>query len=136
MALGDPAGFPDAARAAFEDGPEVVFDTTGQWLEPAVHALGRFGRLAVIAAPPGDHARLPVLALYRKGGSVVGINSLLYDTRACAKMLARLGAAFDDASLPAPAAPAVVPLERGLEAYREVNGGRSDKIVFTMGAPG
>jgi hypothetical protein len=49
-------------------------------------------------------------------------------------MLARLGTAFDEGSLPPPPAPVEVPLAAALGSYREVDGGRSDKIVFTTGA--
>jgi len=91
----------------------------------------------VIAAPPDGHVRVPVLALYRKGGVIIGINSLLHDTRGSAPILARLAAAFDAGHLPPPAAPTEVPLAEGVHAYAEVNAGRSRKVVFTMdrGAP-
>ena len=41
--------------------------------------------------------------------------------------------AFDAGALPPPEAPAPVPLTAGVQAYRDVNEGRSDKIVLTMG---
>ncbi|MGC3339377.1 zinc-binding alcohol dehydrogenase family protein, partial [Pseudomonas aeruginosa] len=47
-------------------------------LEPAVPAQAAFRRLAIIAPPADGHVRLPAMKLYRRGGSVVGINSLLY----------------------------------------------------------
>jgi NADPH:quinone reductase-like Zn-dependent oxidoreductase len=138
-----PTGLGEAVRAHFGDdaagpaptrsnpGADVIFDTTGQWLEPSVHALARHGQIAVIAPPPGDHANLPVLALYRKGSSIVGVNSLLHDSRACATMLARLTQAFDAGRLPPPAAPTEVSLDSAVVAYREVDAGRTDKVVFT-----
>ena len=132
IALGAPEALAEAVAEHFAEGADVVFDTTGAWLEPSVAALAHFGRIAVIAAPPDGYARLPVVALYRKGGSVVGINSLLHDSRACAAMLSRLAVAFDAGQLPAPAAPAEVPLTRAVEVYREASEGRrSDKVVFT-----
>ena len=70
----------------FKGGADVIFDTTGFWLPAAVPALAPFGRIAIIAAPADGHVQLPALALYRKGGSVVGINSLLYDCATCATM--------------------------------------------------
>lgn len=133
ITLADPAHFGDAVHAQFPEGADVVFDTTGAWLEAAVYGLAPFGRVAVIAAPPGDHARVPVLALYRKGGSIVGINSLLYDARACAKMLARLGAAFDAGDLPPPEGPNEIPFASAVEAYHHAHQGPLDKVVFTMG---
>jgi NADPH:quinone reductase-like Zn-dependent oxidoreductase len=134
ITLADPAHFGDAVHAQFPEGADVVFDTTGAWLESAVYGLAPFGRIAVIAAPPGDHVRVPVLALYRKGGCIVGINSLLYDTRACAKMLAHLGTAFDAGDLPPPEAPDEVPFASAVDTYHRANRGPLEKVVFTMGA--
>src|SRR5690606_20183886 len=88
--------------AIYKGGADVIFDTTGFWLPGAVSALAPFGRIAIIAAPVDGHVQLPALALYRKGGSVVGINSLLYDCQACAKMLDQFGRFFDEGSLPLP----------------------------------
>jgi NADPH2:quinone reductase len=130
--LGEPHALDASLRGHFAHGADVIFDTTGAWLEAAVAALAKFGRIAVIAAPADGHVRVPTLDLYRKGGSIVGVNSLLYDARACAPMLERLGAAFDSGALPAPVEPAVVPFEGALGAYRDVDGGRSPKLVFVM----
>jgi NADPH:quinone reductase len=131
-------GPPDTLRGAVEEhfppGADVVFDTTGAWLAPAVSALATFGRLAVIAAPLDGHERVPVLALYRKGGTIVGVNSLLYDARACAPMMARLAQGFDAGSLPPPGNPALVPLDEGVRGYRRVDQGGSEKLVLTTGA--
>ena len=63
----------------------------------------------------------------------MGINSLLYDARACAPVLSRLAAAFDAGALPPPADPVEVDLAAGVEAYRQVNEGPSDKIVLVPG---
>ncbi len=134
IVLGDPSVFGDAVHARFHEGADVIFDTTGAWLEPSVYGLAPFGRIAVIAAPADNHARLPVLALYRKGGGVVGINSLLYDARACAKMLVQLGAAFDAGDLPAPEPPAEIPFASAVEAYHRQHRGPVEKVVFAMGA--
>ena len=108
----------------------MIFDTTGFWLPAAVPALATFGRIAIIAAPVDGQVQLPALALYRRGGAVVGVNTLLYDTVACATMLSRFGQLFDDGSLPLPIDVHESPLSDGLERYREVNEGRSDKIVL------
>jgi NADPH:quinone reductase-like Zn-dependent oxidoreductase len=129
--LSGAAPLDDAVRERLGGGADVVFDTTGEWLEASIAALGPFGRVAIIAAPLDGHVRTPVLALYRKGGSIVGINSLLYDSAACAKMLSKLARAFDAGELPPPAAPREVPL--AAEAYRQVDRGAKGKIVFVMG---
>ncbi len=133
-ALGAPDALRDTVQEYFPTGADVIFDTTGAWLAPSVAALAPFGRIAIIAAPPDGHERVPALALYRKGGSIVGINSMLYDARACAPMLSRFATAFDAGALPPPEAPSPVALTAAVQAYRDVNEGRSDKIVLTMGA--
>ncbi|MGE7958897.1 quinone oxidoreductase family protein [Pseudomonas sp. NPDC089530] len=116
--------------AVFPGGAEVIFDTTGFWLPAAVAALAPFGRIAIIAAPVDGHVQLPALALYRKGGSVVGINSLLYGVQACAAMLEQFGRFFDQGLLPLPQGLLETPLEQGVERYREVNQGSGEKVIL------
>jgi hypothetical protein len=74
--------------------------------------------------------QLPALALYRKGGSVVGINSLLYGVQACAAMLDQFGKFFDQGLLPLPEGLFESPLSQGLERYSEVNQGSGDKVIL------
>jgi NADPH:quinone reductase-like Zn-dependent oxidoreductase len=114
----------------YKGGADVIFDTTGFWLPAAVPALATFGRIAIIAAPVDGHVQLPSLALYRKGGSVVGINSLLYDCQACAKMLDQFGQYFDQGTLPVPTGLRESPLSEGLARYAEVNEGAREKIIL------
>jgi len=116
--------------AIYKGGADVIFDTTGFWLPAAVTALAPFGRIAIIAAPVDGHVQLPALALYRKGGSVVGINSLLYDCQACAKMLDQFGRFFDEGSLPLPTGLLESPLSEGLARYAEVNQGAGEKVIL------
>lgn len=111
-------------------GADVVFDTTGFWLPASVAALAAFGRIAIIAAPVDGHVQLPALALYRKGGSVIGINSLLYGVQACAAMLEQFGRFFDEGLLPLPQEWVEVPLAEGLDSYAQVNQGSGDKIIL------
>jgi hypothetical protein len=70
------------------------------------------------------------LALYRKGGSVVGINSLLYGVEACARMLEHFGKWFDDKALPLPTGLLESPLSEGLQRYAQVNAGGADKVIL------
>lgn len=114
----------------FEGGAEVIFDTTGFWLPAAVAGLAPFGRIAIIAAPADGHVQLPALALYRKGGSVVGINSLLYNCEQCAVMLAQFGRFFDEGTLPLPAGLREVALTDGVACYDAVNRGSADKFIL------
>jgi len=117
-------------NAVYSGGADVIFDTTGFWLPASVAALAAFGRIAIIAAPVDGHVQLPALALYRKGGSVVGINSLLYGVQACAAMLDQFGQFFDQDLLPLPQGLFESPLAEGLERYAEVNQGSGDKVIL------
>ncbi|NBB09025.1 zinc-binding alcohol dehydrogenase family protein [Pseudomonas sp. SLFW] len=128
--LGKPEELSAQVNAVFQGGADVIFDTTGFWLPASVQALAPFGRIAIIAAPVDGHVQLPALALYRKGGSVVGVNSLLYGVEACARMLEQFGKLFDDGTLPLPTDLIETPIEEGLARYAEVNEGSADKIIL------
>jgi len=130
IVLGKPEELGAQVSAVFSGGADVIFDTTGFWLPAAVAALAPFGRIAIIAAPVDGHVQLPALALYRKGGSVVGINSLLYNCEQCAVMLEQFGRFFDEGSLPLPTGLREVPLADGVACFEEVNQGTADKIIF------
>ncbi len=130
IVLGQPEALAGQVDAHFQGGADVIFDTTGFWLPASVAALATWGRIAIIAAPVDGQVQLPSLALYRKGGSVVGINSLLYDCQACAAMLDQFGRFFDQGLLALPTGLVESPLSEGLARYAEVNEGRSDKIIL------
>ncbi|HVL01596.1 MAG TPA: zinc-binding alcohol dehydrogenase family protein [Dongiaceae bacterium] len=118
---------------AFADDADVVFDTTGFCLPDAIGVLAPFGRVAIIAAPADGHERVPVLALYRKGGSLVGVNSLLYSSAQCAVLLNRIGAGFDSGAVPPPAGLRLSPLSSGRDAYHALDDGQGGKPVLVMG---
>ncbi|MCV4264715.1 quinone oxidoreductase family protein [Pseudomonas capsici] len=128
--LDAPQGLASQVNETFKGGADVIFDTTGFWLPAAVPALATFGRIAIIAAPVDGHVQLPALVLYRKGGSVVGINSLLYDCQACAGMLNQFGQFFDQGLLELPDGLLESPLSEGLARYAEVNEGRGEKVIL------
>lgn len=130
LLLEQPEQLAAQVHGVFAEGAEVIFDTTGFWLAAAVPALANFGRLAIIAAPVDGQVQLPALALYRRGGVLVGVNSLLYDTAQCARMLDEFGQLFEEGRLPLPTGLIEVPLQQGLQRYAEVNAGRSEKIIF------
>ncbi|MGN2405283.1 quinone oxidoreductase family protein [Pseudomonas syringae] len=130
LLLDTPESLGSQVNEVFKGGADVIFDTTGFWLPAAVPALAPFGRIAIIAAPADGHVQLPALALYRKGGSVVGINSLLYDCATCATMLDQLGQFFDQGLLALPGDLVESPLSEGVARYTEVNEGRGDKIIL------
>jgi hypothetical protein len=74
--------------------------------------------------------QLPALALYRNGGSVVGVNTLLYGVEACAAMLGQFGRLFDEGALPLPQGLVESPLADGLQRYADVNQGSGDKVIL------
>lgn len=121
---------PEQAQVHFQkQAPEVIFDTTGYWLPAAVNALAAFGHIAVIAAPVDGQISMPILDLYRRGGSVIGINSLLYSLEDCATMFEQISAAFEGA-LPIPEDFTEMPLSEAVAAYHKVNEGGAEKIVL------
>lgn len=130
LMLDNPDTLAEQVAQHFPDGADIIFDTTGFWLAPAVAALNRFGRIVTIAAPANGMTELPLLALYRKGGSVVGANSLLYGCVECAGMLREIGALFDSQKLPLPAPPTEIALDEGPACYARINAGSSEKVVL------
>ncbi|MFP3515156.1 zinc-binding alcohol dehydrogenase family protein [Pseudomonas sp. SIMBA_077] len=130
IVLEQPDALAGQVNAVFAEGAEVIVDTTGHWLPAAVPALAMFGRLAIIAAPLDGHVQLPALALYRKGGLLVGVNSLLYNSTECARMLNQFGQFFDQGLLPLPSDVEAVPLVDGVASYAAVDAGRSGKVVL------
>jgi NADPH:quinone reductase len=116
-------------------GADVIFDTTGAWLPACVRAAAPHGAICVIA-PPGMGrltVEFPVLDFYRRGLTLVGVNSLLHDTIACARMLSEFAGLFDSGALPPSPAPEERPLAAGPAAYAEVDAGYGRKIVLTNG---
>jgi NADPH:quinone reductase-like Zn-dependent oxidoreductase len=108
---------------------DVVFDTTGACLEPAIGALAVYGRVVVIVAPGEGRTSVPLRELYRRGASLVGVNSLLYSAAECARLLGELAPHFDSGRLRPPARIE----ERALapDAYALLKQGHAGKIVFT-----
>ncbi|WP_144823127.1 quinone oxidoreductase family protein [Marinobacter piscensis] len=128
--LRDAEELPEQTQAHFaQQSPEVIFDTTGFWLPAAVNTVGTLGRIAVIAAPVDGMISMPILNLYRRGGSVIGVNSLLYSLEDCARMLEQINAAFDGA-LPVPENFSEWSLSDAVAAYHKVNEGGAEKIVL------
>ena len=121
---------PEQAKGHFQqEAPEVIFETTGFYLAEAVNSVDTFGRIAIIAAPKDGMISMSSLNLYRRGGSIVGVNSLLYSLEDCAQMLTHIGAAFD-AGLPVPSGFIELPLSEAVAAYHKVSEGGSEKIVL------
>ncbi len=128
--LKERGGLPELTRNFFKDGPDVIFDTTGFWLAPSVGALAKYGCIAVIAAPKDGIVDVPVRMLYRRGGSIIGVDSMLHDSRSCAAILTRIAKSFDDSLLSLPSGFASRPLSDALQAYRDLERGGVGKVVF------
>ncbi len=111
-------------------GFDVVFDGSGALLAEAVPLLAPFGRIAVIVRYGDGKVNVPVRDLYRRAGSIVGINSLLYGAAECAGILSRLQPAFDAGQLMPPAGIEGRPLARGVETYADLGRGARCKFVF------
>ncbi|MDE0802048.1 MAG: NADPH:quinone oxidoreductase family protein [Acidimicrobiales bacterium] len=64
-----------AAREASGGGVDVVFDPVGHDLtEPALRAMGEFGRLCIIGFARGDIPKLPTNQVLLRNRSVVGVD--------------------------------------------------------------
>ena len=132
IVLRDAKSFAEDVKKHFTGGADLIFDTTGHWVDASVGAIAEFGRIATIAAPGDGHVRFPLLDLYRRGGVLVGVNSLLYDVEECAEMLEPIAEAFDTGEIPPPNPVTEVALTDGPRIYREIDAGSSEKFVFTM----
>jgi len=132
IVLTDAESFISDVKKHFAGGADLIFDTTGYWAEASVRAIAEFGRIATISAPTDGHVRLPLRELYRRGGVLVGVNSLLYDVEACAEMLEPIAEAFDRGDIWPPNPATETSLENGPEIYRAISAGSSEKFVFSM----
>ncbi|MFM9971298.1 MAG: zinc-binding alcohol dehydrogenase family protein [Burkholderiales bacterium] len=120
-----------AAKNILGNGFDVVFEATGALLAEAVPLLAPFGRVVVIVSHGDGNVNVPVRDLYRRAGSIVGVNSLLYSATDCAKILARLGPAFDSGELSPPAAIVQRTFDNAIGTFRELQRGARCKFVFT-----
>ena len=109
---------------------DAIFDTTGHWLAPAIGALAPFGRVVVIFAPGDGRPQVPVRDLYRRGASIVGINSLAYSPADCARLLSELAPAFESGELRPPERIVARPLSEATEAYAALQRGQKGKVVL------
>lgn len=108
---------------------DFAFDTTGFLIEPAVQCLAAFGLLAVIAAPASGEINFPVKDFYRRGLSMIGVNSLIHNNKICNDFLRELLPALRSGAL-TPEEPKTVPLAEGVKAYQALMAGDSTKQVL------
>ncbi len=135
LLLGAPEKLAEQVLAKFGAFADAIFETTGAWLPAAIPAAAKHGAICVITAPGMGKltVEFPVLDFYRRGLALVGVNSLLHDTIACAKMLAEFSGFFASGALPPPPRPQQMPLTEGLKAYGLISAGFSEKIVLVNG---
>ena len=109
---------------------DVIVDTTGRFLAASVAALARGGRVVVMVSPGQGTEPVPVRELYRREGSVVGVNSLLHSAVECGELLRSLAPHFESGALRAPER--IQPHPLGTDAYAALKAGASGKFVFTF----
>jgi NADPH:quinone reductase len=109
---------------------DAIFDTTGHWLAPAICALARHGRVIVIVAPGDGRAQVPIRDLYRRGASIVGVNSLLYSTADCARLFSELKPKFESGELRPPDGIVARALSEAAQAYAALQRGQKGKLVI------
>ena len=128
--LSSEQGLAQAVKTFYPDGADVVLDITGAWTAQAIPAVSPFGRIAIIVAHGDGSVNLPLRDLYRRAGSIVGVNSLLYSAVECAKILSCLQPAFDAGLLTPPKDMEERTIAQAVETYGELNRGARGKFVF------
>ena len=121
---------PKTTRKYFPNGPDVIFDTTGLFLNASIAAVGQLGKVAVIVAPGDGQVSISVRDLYRNGASIVGVNSLLYSAQDCAAVLRQLANDFDAGLMQPPHTIVEHELDRAKEVYMSLQKGLSGMHVF------
>jgi NADPH:quinone reductase-like Zn-dependent oxidoreductase len=106
-------------------GADVVFDTTGGWLDPAVQVLAQRGRVVIIAAPRDGKTTFDLRALYRHDATIFGVDSRALTAVDAGAVLERLAPGFEAGAL---VPPSVIerPLDEAAEAYKA----REGKVVL------
>lgn len=108
---------------------DLVFDSTGFQLDVAVQCAVSGGQLGVIAAPANGEITFPVKDFYRKGLTMIGVNSLRHNNKICndylrqiLPLLARAELVLDE--------PKTIALAQGAEAYVALHEGVTEKVVM------
>lgn len=132
LRLGEAETLPAQLAEAFGGGADLIFETTGAWLPACVKAANPHGAICVIA-PPGMgqlSVDFPVLDFYRRGLTLIGVNSLLHNVTASAGLLDELAPWFESSALAPPPEPEQRPLIEGQAAFAEIDMGYGQKIVL------
>ena len=121
-------------REAAPDGIALAFDTvSGPLFAPMLESLATYGRMAVINAPPDGTIAFPLLSFYRRGLRLLGVNSLLLDAAASARILDDVASGLETGRLRPPVIAKRYPLAQAAQAYGDVVSGGNGKVVFTVG---
>jgi NADPH:quinone reductase-like Zn-dependent oxidoreductase len=114
----------------FKGGADVVFDTTGIWISQSISALATYGRLACIVVPGDGNVKVSIRDLYRVGGEIIGVNSLLYSAKQCAQVFNKLLPGFKNGDLLSSPDLAFHPLSEAPTLYKKLRGGETGKIIL------
>lgn len=126
IAHADAHDLPDVMRAAAgERKADLATDAVGAAIFPALlDSLADSGRMVVFSAIGGREVTVDLFTLYRQELSVIGLNTVLYDTVRGAKIMNELAPLFEDGSLAPPRIGATFPLSLAAQAYQEIARGK------------
>ena len=126
----EPDSLKQLIQIYFPVGADVIFDTTGYWIASSIACIAKYGQVAVIVAPGNGQVSISIRDLYRNGGSIVGVNSLLYSASECAKILDQLAVHFDHKLLTPPKGIKTHPLKDAIQVYKDLQSGMAGMHVF------
>jgi len=115
-------------------GVDVVFDCVGGPLfETALNSLGVGGRQVGITSVGDRRVCFDLLDFYHRQLTLYGIDTAKLDIAACGDILESLRPGFEDGRLTPPEIARTCPLDRAIEAYRQVaDGTAKGKIVLSF----
>jgi NADPH:quinone reductase-like Zn-dependent oxidoreductase len=113
-------------------GADIVYNTVGgPTFEAGVRALGTHGRLVCISTTGERNVRFDLLDFYRQELRFFGLNTLLYDVVAGARVLSQLLPGFDGGHLSVRVGK-TFPLAEAVSAYELVAQGAPGKVALVM----
>lgn len=117
-------------------GADIAFDCVGGALfEPCLKSLGQHGRQVEITSVGTRRVSFDLIDFYHRELVLLGVDTRAYDTVASAEILKQLTEGFESGALrPAPVV-SRYPLERAVDAYKEVESGAKGKVVLVMRKP-
>jgi NADPH:quinone reductase len=124
----------EAAKAYTNgQGVKVCFNAVGgETFRPALDALALGGRMVCISATGEREVKLNLLDFYRHQLKLYGLDTLQFDSIACAEILEAIKPGFEDGSLQLPK-PEVIRLENAAGAFQRVAKGEIGKKVLVPG---